>query len=93
MKSLPGINISRQLTSISSRCKTNMNISKKILDNNKRLCEELNNFFNLEANRYALDNKGNICIKSLNYLGDSFLRPISDDNLLNAIQYMRVKKF
>lgn len=86
----PILNIDRTLLSIAHRNKTSLDTSRIILDNNRRLCNELNDFYkHFMDDKFILDLDGNIAFRHTKSNGMAYFAQVAENKLQLYVEYMR----
>lgn len=82
----------RQIATVAQRNHTSFDIGKIILENNKRLCNEINEFNKVSKSAdsivYALNSAGEF-IKSVKGAGMDVIKKVSDGEIIKLIEKMR----
>ena len=82
----------RQIAAVAQRNHTSFDIGKIILENNKRLCNEINAFNKVADPHnnfvYALNSTGEF-IKTLKSVGKEITQRVADNEIIKLIEKMR----
>ena len=82
----------KQIVKISERNRTSLATSKRLLENNQRLCNEINMYNKanntLDSFIYCLDSAGNF-IKKIKNATDVFVVNVSDNEIIKFIEKIR----
>ena len=85
----------RQIAKVAERNRTSFDMGRIILENNKRLCNEINEFNKVKNSNgvvtYLVDSVGQI-IKKVESGNIDFLRQVSDAEIIKLIEKMRAIK-
>lgn len=87
--------LEQQIAETATRNRTSWDIGKIILENNKRLCNEINEFNKVSKSAdsfvYALNSAGEF-IKSVKGAGMDVIKKVSDGEIIKLIEKIRAVK-